>query len=903
MKKIATATILFLISLFTVNFTYAQIGKIVTWATVSACNIALDPAGKVYTASGSVVYKVDSGGLETVVAGGGSGYGDGGPATAASLSNAYNLAFDKAGNMYISDAGYGVVRKVNTAGIISTVAGNHTLGTGYTGDGGPATAAKVNCTTVCVDVTGNVYIADEPDLVIRKVNTSGIITTVAGNGTSGYSGDGGPATAASLQNYTEANIWGIATDLIGNLYISTGHGYRVRKVNAAGIITTVAGNGSAGHSGIGGPAIAANIYYPEGLTTDAAGNLYISQWQNCVLTAVNTAGILSTIAGNYTISYSGDGGPATAAGLNAASDVAIDANGDIYIADCHNFCIRKITGSYLSATHVADSFGVNINELCSGPQLNIVTQSYNSAYSVKCYYGDGTTDLSALTASFSGTGFVNFTHTYRNPGTYTIKTVLMNGPTVFDSISYAYEYIQCATMPVKFFWDNNGNCIQDPGESSNTKPLLVQVDSNGVHVDSLSCTSGIYYTGHGVPGDVYAFRVLSPSSGVTVTCPGTGVIYDTISSGVYNLSTKYAGVQCPTSGYDLTVSDVIPVTGVHDQWGNIYVNNNYCTPTNATVTLHYDKQYNVVMGGGGLDVSPTPSAYTDSTITWNVTGLSSATGPADLYYAIWTDHAHGLLTAGDITHTYVTVSPNIGDLDTSNNHTTIIDTVRAGCDPNEMSVTPGGCIVSGVSAIPMQYTISFTNVGNDTAFNIYVMDTLPASLDPKSLRIVMASNTMNINVFNDGGYNIVKFDFPGINLIDSATCPQCAGSVVFNINSIPGLPDGASIPNHAGVFFDINPAVLTNSVENRIGGCTPTLAVSAVQANAGIRVYPNPASTELNIDAPAPINQVTISNLVGQIVYTCDYNTSYARIDITNLSSGVYFIKINGSEVRKFVKE
>ncbi len=268
---------------------------------------------------------------------------------------------------------------------------------------------------------------------------------------------------------------------------------------------------------------------------------------------------------------------------NAVSDVALDPNGNIYIADCHNNRIRKVTGSYLSATYVADSFGVFVNELCSGPQLNVTTHSYSAAYSIKCYYGDGTSDVSALTAGFSGAGFADFTHTYNAPGTYTMKVVLLNGTTVVNSLSYTYNYIQCATMPINFYWDNNGNCIMDASESLNTKPLLIQVDSNGVPVATLSATSGIYYTAHGVPGDVYGFSLISADSGLSLSCAASGVIYDTIRAGVYNSSTKYAAVHCPATGFDLSVTDVIPVTGVHDQWGNIYVSNNYCTPTTAAV--------------------------------------------------------------------------------------------------------------------------------------------------------------------------------------------------------------------------------------------------------------------------------------------------------------------------------
>ncbi len=283
------------------------------------------------------------------------------------------------------------------------------------------------------------------------------------------------------------------------------------------------------------------------------------------------------------------------------------------------------------------------------------------------------------------------------------------------------------------------------------------------------------------------------------------------------------------------------------------------------VALH-DKQYNVEESGGSLDVHPAPASYTDSTVTWYVSGLSSSTPPVDLYYAIWTDFAGGLLTAGDITHTYVTVTPATGDLHPGNNNCQIIDTVRAGCDPNEISVSPS-CIAPASTATQLQYSIGFTNVGNDTAFNIYVMDTLPDNVDAQSLRIVMASNTMNSNIFNDGTHNIAKFDFPQINLLDSAVCPpQCAGAVVFTINTVPGLTMGGSVQNHAGVFFDDNPVVLTNTAVTTVGECTTT-KVSNVTAGSGVKIYPNPAADVLTISASVPINAIVMSNLVGQVVY------------------------------------
>ena len=239
-------------------------------------------------------------------------YGDGGLATVAGLFAPTSVAYDRAGNVYIADNGNNVIRKVNTLGIISTFAGiQYTTATGlYGGDGGAATSAYLASPTgVAVDTAGNVYIADVGNARIRKVNGLGIITTIAGNGTYGYSGDGTLATSAEL-NYP----WGVAVDRVGNVYIADGGNARIRKINTAGIISTFAGNGTYGYSGDGGSATSAKLSGPWSVAVDGAGNVYIAEAGNTFtatgsrIRKINTSGIISTIAGNGTYGYSGDGG-------------------------------------------------------------------------------------------------------------------------------------------------------------------------------------------------------------------------------------------------------------------------------------------------------------------------------------------------------------------------------------------------------------------------------------------------------------------------------------------------------------------------------------------------------------------------------------------------------------------
>jgi sugar lactone lactonase YvrE len=230
---------------------------------------------------------------------------------------------------------------VTTSGIISTLAGNGIKG--YSGDGDAATNASLNGPSgVSVDAVGNLYIADNGNHRIRKVNTSGVISTVAGNGIKGYGVDGVTATSVSLNGPN-----GVAVDAAGYIYITDDYNHRIRKVNPSGVISTVAGNGIQGYSGDGDAATNASLNGPSGVSVDAAGNLYIADNGNHRIRKVTTSGVISTVAGNGIGGYSGDGGSATSASLSFPSGVALDAAGNLYIVDSNNGRIRKVTFSTL----------------------------------------------------------------------------------------------------------------------------------------------------------------------------------------------------------------------------------------------------------------------------------------------------------------------------------------------------------------------------------------------------------------------------------------------------------------------------------------------------------------------------------------------------------------------------
>jgi sugar lactone lactonase YvrE len=328
--------------------------------------VAVDGSGNVFFADDEndrvrEIVKA-TGNVITVAGNGTAGFaGDGGPATAAELNSPYGLALDASGNLFIGDFYNNRVREVVKAtGNIITVAGN---GIGaYAGDGGPATAAELfDPDGLAVDAAGNLFIADYANERVREVvKATGNIITVAGNGIYGYSGDGGPATAGQLYGPTD-----VVVDANGNVLIADAWNSRIREVvKATGNIVTIAGTGAEAFGGDGGPATAAQLGFPESLALDAAGNLIISDNINNRIREVSQAtGVITTIAGVGTYGYSGDGGPATAAQLNAPKGVALDPSGNIYFSDQNNYRIREILSGSM------------------GPQLAIPSKLKPSAFS------------------------------------------------------------------------------------------------------------------------------------------------------------------------------------------------------------------------------------------------------------------------------------------------------------------------------------------------------------------------------------------------------------------------------------------------------------------------------------------------------------------------------------------
>lgn len=283
-----------------------------------------------------VIRKISKSGIVTTYAGTGTiGYdGDGGPATAAQLDYPGSLAIDKKGNLYVADVHNHRIRRISSDGIISTYAGGYT--SVYSGDGVPATNAGLDrINSIKLDDMGNLFMSDQEGY-IRKVDTFGIITTVAGCGFYGAIGDSIPATTARI-----LAPYGIAVDKLGNIYLCS-QTY-IRKIDIYGIIKTIAGTGYSGDSGDGGPATAASIGSVFGFCIDDKGNILFADYSKSRIRKIAPSGIISTVAGNGIDGYTGDGGLATAAQLNSPREIDIDSDGNLYIADNLNHVVRKIT--------------------------------------------------------------------------------------------------------------------------------------------------------------------------------------------------------------------------------------------------------------------------------------------------------------------------------------------------------------------------------------------------------------------------------------------------------------------------------------------------------------------------------------------------------------------------------
>ena len=559
--------------------------------------------------------------------------------------------------------------------------------------------------------------------------------------------------------------------------------------------------------------------------------------------------------------------------------------------------IAMVSGTaHAQYTITSSSVNTYPDSTCSAPFFALQSSGFTAGLNVHTYYGDGTNDVNPLFNGFIG-GIANYYHTYTSAGTYTIKQVLELGGVSMDSVITSYNYAHCQTLHFIAYNDVNGNCVYDTlTENRILMPMSIAVDSNGVRVDTFVTTSGFGYQAYGNPGDIYAFSVINSGTGLVVTCPVGGVLYDTISATVVNdYVVKEFGFNCSSSiGYD--AGEVVSTrAGRHTFYANIIAYNRFCNPAAVTVTMNMSPKYNY------YSAYPAPASVVGHTITWNFPAMSALTPQTIIVYG---ETPSTWLVAGDTVHSSYYVTPTAGDGDLSNNTVILVDTVTSSFDPNDKAVFPKGWLAPGAGT-KLTYTLRFENTGNDTAFNIHLLDTLSNNLDVRTLAVVGASHTMNLNIMNVGGQNIVKFDFPHVNLLDSSYHGLCDGAVTFSIKTRDALPLGTQIHNRAGIYFDYNDVVMTNTVTNIVGWPAGIEDMSNV-ATAPLELFPNPASNELTVKITnGNYSTISVINSVGQEVMKQEVNGINTKLNIKALPAGGYYISVKGNsgvKVERFQK-
>ena len=563
--------------------------------------VAVDGQGNLYIANSGLemVLKVSATGIISIAAGNGlnAAGGDGSLATAASLLFPSSVAVDSSGNLYIADAYAGVIRKVNSSGIISTVGGGGNSGLG---DGGPATQASLSLPTgVAVDKSGNLYIVDAGNGRVRMISAStGVISTFAGTGTNGYGGDGGQAVNAPL-----GGPRGVAVDSSGNVYIADTFNCLIREVTPNGVINTVAGTPHAcGSGGDGGPATKATLSNPETLTVDSSGNLYIADTGNETIRRVSN-GTITTIAGTAGKGgFAGDGGSAAAALFSTPSGVAVDSSGNIYVADTDNNRIRKVVQGGNVTTFAGTTTSIGDNGPSTKARLNRPTgAAVDSAGNL--YIADNGENrirkvtLSGTITTLAGNGQGG------NAGN--------NGPASGAILN----------SPSGVAVDSAGNVyIADAGNA-----LVHRVDATTGNISIFAGGGGASYSGPGTAGDggpAVGAGLFYPSS---VAVDGAGNVYITDFVASNNPTASFAIRRVTTDGKINTWAGGYPNLGFSGDGGSPIMAQ---FSANVTITAGSDGSLYIADAGNARIRKVNPAGTLITTIAGNGQGPSGDGGPA-----------------------------------------------------------------------------------------------------------------------------------------------------------------------------------------------------------------------------------------------------------------------------------
>lgn len=847
-------------------------------------DVALDTFGNVYIAdaAGHRIRKITAttGVINTIAGTGAVGYtGDGGTALSARFSSPIGIAVDNAGNIYLSDVGNHCIRKITAStGIISTVAGTGIAG--YTGDGGAANAARLYSPyDITVDGAGNLYIADVSNNCIRKVTAStGFISTVAGTSVAGFSGDGGVATAAKLYQPFSVSI-----DASDNLYIADASNNRIRKVNAStGIISTIAGTGIAGSGGDGGAATSAQFNKPYSISLDNSGNIYVSDFNNNKIRKITVStGTISTIAGTGVFGYSGDGGAATAAQLANPKGIFVDKFNNVFIADELNNRIRFICNSV------------------SVPSAPIVTSP------ITLCSGSTPSPLTAI-----GTSLKWYSNASGGTGSSTAPT-----PSVSIMGTTTYYVTQSSVC----------------GESSRAAIVV-----NVVAAPSAPGTSGsfVYCQGAVAPSLTATGAPLlwySTASGgigsVTAPSPNTSTVGTTI----YYVSQGTAGCESPRAAITVLVNPTPSAPLVSDV--------RYClfaTPVALTAAGSNLKWYTIASGGTGSTTAPTPSTTVDGNVLYYVTQTNSfaCESPRASLMVSTSTKPSVSITAATAPKFYVCkgskltlkslVSPYGVNFQWQSGTTNIIgatadsvDVVDAGIYRVIVSNAPN---CNDTASVMVDVDSSFTKTSiNPTDINIcdgvniklFSTSSLGAGYSYQWIKDGdLLNDTNNSIVVNEKGNYQLK-------VTNSQGCIVTSNSSIVNTFSpviMPVITQSGSVLSVASIYDNyqwfrngkaISGATLASYLLSFDGnyevevsdknGCKNKSDLWKVQGlsiretvNSSFKIYPNPSADFIFVQSQVPV-ELNLSDMTGRVLIR---QKNDSKLDVTNLASGVYILQV-----------
>lgn len=878
--------------------------------------LAIDASGNIFFADreNHVIRKIDASGFITTIAGTGTkGFsGENSPAASAQLNYPTGLALDASANLFITDQGNHIIRKIDNAGIISTLAGSQT--SGFSGDGQDALMARFSAPAgITLDASGNLYVADVGNERIRKIDASGLISTVAGNGEQGFNGDGGEATSAKLYGPND-----VAIDAAGNLLIADRNNYRIRKINTAGYIITVAGTGSEGYSEGLGKATAAQLYYPQDIAFDPSGNMYVAEYNNNRIRKIDPFGGISTVAGTGEPGFSGDGGAAVDAMLYNPSGVVADGAGNLYIADNNNYRIRKIDASGIITTVAGTgtkSFGGDggaaVSAYLSGPTDVAMDASGNLYIADPENHRIRMLDTEGIISTVAGNGTKGFSGD--------------GGPATAASFNFPYAVTVDGSGNL-FIVDRFNNRIRKV-DTSGKITTVAGSGTQGFSGDGSAATSAFLSNPSGVATDGKGNLYISDdwnhrirkvgASGIITTVAGTGVWGDGGDGG------QAIAAQLPH-----------PSAVLSDPFGNVYI---------------ADRNNNRIRMITGYSVAFDQKIINKAVASSSVSFSYSGTVPGENFdydFSVSGEGESAPVTGKD---SFPSPKEKVSGIDVS----TLEDGVLVLSLTLKNTEGFTGRVVTATTfketilptALTKDYTLVLDDFGkgiisektiDDGSFDSNGSVTL--SLDKLSFSCAdLGENTVILSVTDEAGN---KATATASVTVEDHTAPAffCPSDVTAENGVLPSLSlrevkdncgapqisyelTGATTAAGSGDLnqesFNEGVTVVTYTVADKSGNsksCSFQLTYSGPEPGLSqkddnkILLYPNPAGNgvvSLDLTGVKGVVQVKITDLAGKQPYSVHQLSpapQQAKLDVSSLPGGIYFVQLEGSFGSKAMK-